>query len=411
MSDLFTPPRFFKNVKFHRHTDRAVGWLELFYDLVYVATFIQIGNFLSDNVTWLGFAQSMLILAVVWWAWTGETFYQNRFYVDDLTHRILVFIQIFAIASIGLSVSAAFGELYVQFTIAYVVTRLMLVLMYLRSARAHPESRELSKGYAVGFSIGICIWLGSLILPEAYHWVGWAVGIGFELCVPLLMGVKANTQTRWAVDVHHISERFGIFTIILLGESFVKILDDAQGNVIGLPQLAFSTVGLIVLYSLWWLYFSDTAGKLVNFSGMRHSLPWVYGHLPLSAGLLAFGVAAKKAFAATSEYPGDPLEAKYRLLYTAAVVLYLVALGLIDTAIEDEVTHQSEWQETLVHWISAIVVAILGLTLTQISPTGFVAIIAVIMVVQVGISVYLEQSRAGASSGHEQGGVAPGANS
>jgi len=84
MSELFTPPRFFQNVSFHRHTDRAVTWLELFYDLVYVATLIQIGNFLSDNVSLTGFSQTLVMLTVVWWAWTGETFYQNRFVVDDL---------------------------------------------------------------------------------------------------------------------------------------------------------------------------------------------------------------------------------------------------------------------------------------------------------------------------------------
>ncbi|MEO0565803.1 MAG: hypothetical protein AAF125_27085, partial [Chloroflexota bacterium] len=56
-SSLFTPPKFFSTINFHRHTQRSVGWLELFYDLVYVATLIQIGNYLSDNVTFLGFAQ------------------------------------------------------------------------------------------------------------------------------------------------------------------------------------------------------------------------------------------------------------------------------------------------------------------------------------------------------------------
>lgn len=386
MSNLFTPPRFFKDVDFHRHSERAVGWLELFYDLVYVATLIQIGNFLSNNVTWTGFGQSMLILAVVWWAWTGETFYQNRFYVDDVLHRLLVFTQVFAIATLGLSVSGAFGDLYVQFTIAYVVTRLMLVLMYIRSARAHPDSASLSRGYAIGFSIGIALWLGSLLLPAAYHWVGWLVGIGVELCVPLVSWMRAQ-QKVWQVDVHHISERFGIFTIILLGESFVKILDDAQGSAVGLPQILFSTVGLIVVYSLWWLYFSDTAGKMVDFSKRARSMVWVYGHLPLAAGLISFGVGAKKLFAATLEHPGEPLETKYRLLYTAAIVLYLVALGLVDTAIEDEVTHSNQIVAALVHWVCALIIGVLGLTLTQIDPTNFVALVAVVMVAQVVYSI------------------------
>ena len=79
MSDLFARPQYFRDAKFHRHTDRTIGWLELFYDLVYVATLIQIGNFLSNNLTLLGFGQFLVMMFVVWWAWGGETLYQNRY--------------------------------------------------------------------------------------------------------------------------------------------------------------------------------------------------------------------------------------------------------------------------------------------------------------------------------------------
>lgn len=387
MSDLFTPPRFFKTVQFHRHTDRSIGWLELFYDLVYVATLIQIGNFLSDNVTLLGFGHFMVLLTVVWWAWTGETFYQNRFVVDDLTHRLLVFTQIFAVATLGLSISGAFGELYVQFTIAYVITRFVLVLMNARAMRAHPESRGLTQGYVIGFSIGIVIWLGSLILPAGYHWVGWLVGITFELLVPQLPVIRQNRQT-WGVDKHHISERFGIFTIIVLGESFVKILDDAQGITVGLNQILFSTFGLLVVYTLWWLYFADTADKSLNFPPEWRGSCWVYGHLLLSAGLVAFGVGAKKLFASTVDYPADPLSAKYRLLYTAAIVLYLLALAIIDLGVKDEQNPKNQTVEAVVHFIAAVLVGIMGLALTGANAITLVFLIALVMLVQVGISIY-----------------------
>lgn len=74
MSDLFTRPRYFRDVMFHRHTDRTIGWLELFYDLVYVATLIQIGNFLSDDLTLLGFGQFLVLMFVVWWAWANLSY-------------------------------------------------------------------------------------------------------------------------------------------------------------------------------------------------------------------------------------------------------------------------------------------------------------------------------------------------
>ena len=402
MSDLFTPPRLFSNVRFHRHTDRSIGWLELFYDLIYVATLIQIGNFLSDNLNMVGFGQFLVLMVVVWWAWTGETFYQNRYYVDDVPHRLLVFTQIFAIATMGLSVSEAFGDLYVQFTLAYVVTRFMLLLMYVRASRAHPESRELSMGYVRGFSIGIAVWLGSLLLPAEIHWVGWLLGIAVELSVPLQPRIRER-QRQWGVDVHHITERFGIFTIIVLGESFVKVLDTAQGYLVGAPQLLFSLFGLGVVYSLWWLYFSDTAGKAVDFSNPAKPFMWIYGHLPLAAGLIAFGVAAKKLFASSD--PDKALNPDYTILYTASIVMYLAGLTLINIGLHDEESRTRPLQIAMMHLISAIIVGAIGVVALGANALTLVTLISVVMVGQVLINIYQtrQQDLAAAAAPHAAG--------
>ncbi len=402
MFDLFTPPRFFQNVTFHRHTDRSIGWLELFYDLVYVATFIQIGNFLSDNLTLEGFAQFIVMTTVVWWAWSGETFYQNRYVADDIIHRLLVFTQIFAVATIGLSVSEAFGDLYVQFTLAYVGTRLVLVLMHYRTYKLNTEENVLSLGYTIGFGVGILIWLGSLLLPAEIHWVGWLVGIGVELLIPLLP-IMRRLQRQSAIDRHHLSERFGIFTIIVLGESFVKILDDAQGTLLGPDQFLFSIAGFAVLYSLWWLYFSDAGDQVLDFNTRYKPVSWIYGHLPLSAGLIAFGVAAKKLYGSTLTYADKPASSEYTLLYTVAIVMFLVALALIDFGIDDETTYNNQLLEMFVHLVSAVIVTVIGLTVVGATPTGFVALIAVVMVAQVGISIYLSQKEAAAGQAHNSG--------
>ncbi len=386
-SPLFTPPKYFQDVVFHRHTNRSVGWLELFYDLVYVATLIQIGNFLSDNVTLVGFGQFLVLTIVVWWAWTGETFYQNRFVVDDVKHRFLVFVQIFAIATMGLSVSKAFGELYIQFTLAYIVTRVVLFIMYIRAAKADNAGRALTNGYLVGFGGGTAIWIGSLFLPAEIHWVGWLAGIAFEFLLPFLPQFQ-----EWARDMvfdrHHMSERFGIFTIIVLGEAFVKILDDAQGTTLGLPQFAFSIVGFLVLNSIWWLYFGETEEKVVNQDNALKPIAWMYSHALVAASLVAFGVGAKKLYASTLDYPADPVYGPYRLLYATAVVMFLVALSLIDYGLNHE---SKKNMQSVIHLISAVVIAIIGLTATGANAILFVALISFVMVAQVLYDVYVER--------------------
>ncbi|MEM7035122.1 MAG: low temperature requirement protein A [Chloroflexota bacterium] len=387
MSDLFTRPKYFQDVKFHRHTDRTIGWLELFYDLVYVATLIQIGNFLSDNLTPLGFGQFLVLIFVVWWAWSGETLYQNRFVVDDLWHRLLIFIQIFGVAAMGLSVSKAFGDLYVQFTLGYVLVRFVLILMYVRTYAAHPESKSFSIQYMIGFAVGIVIWLASLLLPAEYHWVGWLVAIAFEI-IFFSQSRMVRDLLKWGADAHHMVERFGIFTIIVLGEAFVKVLDDAQGTALGVEQILFSVVGLGILCTLWWLYFSDTAGTLYDESVSLKPITWLYGHLFLAVSLVAFGVAVKKLFAETVKHPADPLTEEYRLLHTVAITLFLLALALINYGLDDELTPQNQITHALVYLGAAVVVVAVGLLVTGATATQFVAIIAAIMVILVAFNIY-----------------------
>lgn len=387
MSDLFTRPEYFQNVQFHRHTDRTVGWLELFYDLVYVATLIQIGNFLSDNLTLLGFGQFMVMMFVVWWAWSGETLYQNRFVADDIWHRILVFVQIFGVAAIGLSVSKAFGELYVQFTVGYVLVRSIMIIMYARSYRSHPQSQAFSIRYMIGFGGGVAIWLAGLLIPGGFHWIAWLVAIAFET---IFFGTPRMLEelSRWGADLHHLVERFGIFTIIVLGEAFVKVLDDAQGTALGLEQILFGVAGLIVLYALWWLYFSDTAGEIPNQLSNLKVLSWSYGHLFLATSLVAFGVGMKKLFAETIKYPGDPVTESYRLLFMAAVALFLLALAAINYGVGGQQSTQNQGKNSLVHLISGLVVIAVGLLLTAVTATQFAALVAVIMMLPIAFSIY-----------------------
>ncbi|MEM7126990.1 MAG: low temperature requirement protein A [Chloroflexota bacterium] len=387
MSDLFTRPQYFQNIIFHRHTDRAVGWLELFYDLVYVATLIQIGNFLSDNLTLLGFGQFLVLIFVVWWAWTGETLYQNRFVADDLWHRILVFIQMFGVAAIGLSVSKAFGDLYVQFTLGYALVRFVLILMYVRTYTAHPESKSFSTQYMIGFAGGIIIWLVALLLPSPFHWIAWLSAIIFEI-VFFSRPAIVRELLKWGADAHHMVERFGIFTIIVLGEAFVKVLDDAQGSAVGMQQILFSVAGIGVLYSLWWLYFSDTAGKLYDDSSGIKALLWTYGHLFLAASLVAFGVAAKKLFAETIKYPDYPLTEEYRLLYMIAVTIFLLALMLINFGLDKEQGPKNPIATIVVYLGGAVAVALIGGFVTGATATQFIAINAVVMLALVVFNTY-----------------------
>jgi low temperature requirement protein LtrA len=377
-------------VEFHPHTKRSVSWLELFYDLVYVATLIQLGNFLGDHLSLPGVGQFLMMLTAIWWAWSGMTFFQNRFVVDDLPHRILTFIQISAIAIMGLSLGKAFGELNSQFTIAYMVTRLVLVVMYVRVMFAVPESRQFTGRYVAGFSLGALFWGLSLLLPEGYQWLGWLVGISMELAVPLLPGIRHYRQ-KWAVDRHHITERFGIFIIIVMGESFIKFLGVTQGYEIGSAQLSYGGAGLVVVFVLWWLYFSGLPDASLNTDSDGRTAAWLYGHLPLSVSLVAAGVSAKKLFLADVDVHSQALPEQYVLLYISSLVLYFLSLAIIDLGLQFGRGTGYRRARLSGNLVAAALVAIIGLAAADIPGANLVRTVSAIMLAMLAFRIYLDR--------------------
>ncbi|MEL6526421.1 MAG: low temperature requirement protein A, partial [Chloroflexota bacterium] len=338
-------------------------------------------------LTLIGFGQFLIMLFVVWWSWSGETLYQNRYVADDIWHRILVFTQMFGVATMGLSVSGAFSELATQFAVGYILVRVLTILMYARTYNLHPESRAYATRYMVGFAIGIAIWIVSIFLPTDVQWIAWLVAIVVE-ALWWANPISSDEVEEWGPDDHHMLERFGIFTIIVLGEAFVKVLDDAQGTVLGVDEIMFGVMALIVLHTLWWLYFSDTADRIYDIGSAIKLQAWSWGHFFLATSLVAFGVVAKKLFAEVISYSDKVITEEYRLLLMAGVAIYLVALAMINYGLDDKLTPHSQIKRVLIYLGMAAIIAGLGLFVTGVTATIFTAIVAVIMVVIVAFNIY-----------------------
>lgn len=386
MNDLFRRPRFHRDVEFHKHSDRAVGWLELFYDLVYVATLIQIGNFLSSNLTWSGFGRFCVLLFLVWWAWTGETLYQNRYFVDDVTHRLLVMVQMIGVAAMGLSVDGAFSDLSGQFALAYALVRSMMLVMFVRVRRSHPESSDVSLGYMAGFAIGIGMFLGSLLFPEDVRWIVWLVAIAAEI-IYFARPRTIRATIEWGPDDHHLVERFGIFTIIVLGEAFVKILDDAQGTALGVAQVSMGAIIVVLLFSMWWLHFSDAADEVYNVDSTPSLLSWTYGHLFLAASLVMFGVASKKVFAHSIDDATKPLKDETQLLFAAALVIFFGSQALINAGLDHNATTHDHRRRIVLYLAGAMSAGIIGLVMTGVGAAAVTVLLAIVSLCLVTASI------------------------
>jgi len=271
---------------------RKVLWIELFYDLIFVATIIVLGNVLAHDLSWRGVGLYALLFVPVWWSWSGMMFLFNRYIADDPLQRVLVLAQMFAIGLLATQVGGAFEEQSAGFAAAYAAVRTMLLLLYLRVWWLDPESRPLARGYLVGFGSAWLLWLASLALPTPWRFGIWGVAMVVELLIPLYPAMR-RMQHRWPIDLHHLQERFALLTLIVLGESFIKVIAGLVGHPLTADSLLLSAVAFVVVGALWWWYFDRGHHALQGAWPLARYL-WIYGHLPLMVAVVAIGVGLKK---------------------------------------------------------------------------------------------------------------------
>ena len=364
------------------NSERRAGWLELFYDLVYIAAVIELGSYFHGELTPLGTLRYVFLFLIVWWSWSGTTYYENRFIADDALHRILIFLQIFFVGSLASNIPRAFGEGAAMFAFSYAALRIILILMYARAYRAVPDTRALIRNYTAGFSLGILCFVLSMFVPAPWTYVLWGLGIGAEVIVHMLFGTQ-GLEGRFPFNLAHLSERYALFIIIVLGDSFIKAIGRTAEEGVGPGTYVFGAFGVLMTVSLWWIYFDDVAEAALK-QGYDSLTSWVYAHFPLSVAIVGFGVAVEDV---TQLQFGVPMELPLFWLLYLSVGGYLLATSWVDYLTETS-TKQLGLQRMYMRTFSglfllafAVLYALFGWELSPLLTVGLVTALCAAQVV------------------------------
>lgn len=320
---------------------RTATWLELFYDLAFVVVVAVISERLFENPTVGGVFSYLGFFGLIWWLWASHTFYADRFDTDDLVYRLLAAGQMAAVAVMAASLtphspteSAAF------FAAAYATHRVIQWVMYWRVYRHVTETRVLANGYLVGFGLAATVWIASAFVDGSARYVMWAVAMSIDLATPWVM---RREQAKVPLDVSHFPERFGLFTILVLGESIAAVALGLSHHEWAPAPIVTATMGVGLATALWWLYFENVSGTVVrrNRATRRTWRPtvWIYTHMPLVAGLGAVGVGLDLAVSEAGDH-AMPDDARWLLLGAVAVALLAMAVIQLATMASTPTTRQ-----------------------------------------------------------------------
>ncbi|MEV0677714.1 low temperature requirement protein A [Actinosynnema sp. NPDC050436] len=271
---------------------RVATPLELLFDLSFVVAVASaaanLHHALAEDHVGHGVAGYLTVFFAIWWAWLNFTWFASAYDTDDVPYRLTTLVQVAGVLVVAAGVPRAFDRAdFTVITAGYVIMRLAMVVQWLRAARSDPEHRSCARRYALGITVVQVGWVARLWLPDSAFWVGFLVLVVAELAVPAW--AERVGRTTW--HPHHIAERYGLFTLIVLGESILAATNAISsaldaGHASG-ALLSLAGAGLVIVFSLWWLYFDHPAHGIET--SMRVSLTWGYGHYLVFASVAAVG--------------------------------------------------------------------------------------------------------------------------
>ncbi len=306
--------------------------LELFFDLVFVVAIARAAAGLHHAILEQHVAQGVvgftMVFFAIWWAWMNFTWFASAYDCDDAPYRLATFVQITGALVLAAGIPSMLDQMRPNGAVVtgYVIMRLAMVGQWLRAAAADPDRRTTARRYALAISVLQVAWVASLWAPPAIGLVVFVLLVAGELAGPVW--AEHAGPTTW--HPHHIAERYGLLTLIVLGESVLAstvAIGAAVETGSGISALLPLVVGgLLTLYSMWWIYFDRPVHDLLT--SLNRALVWGYGHYLVFAAAAAVGagLAVSVDLAVATSGPARPLSG---LAVTIPVALYLTVLWVL----------------------------------------------------------------------------------
>jgi low temperature requirement protein LtrA len=365
---------------------RKVTWLELFFDLAFVAAVAEVGSPLTADYSVAGLLRYALLFFLIWWAWLGHALYATRFDTDDLVQRLLTLAQIFGVAVMAVNADDALdSRSSAGFAAAYAALRVILVLQYLRARRV-ARARAFATRSAIGVGAAAALWLLSSVTPVPLRFWMWGVALAIDLATPL---VTAAYTTQVPPDTNHLPERFGLFTIIVIGETLVSVMKGMKTQESWTAAAASSAIlGIAVTSTIWWWYVdgAEAAGEL-HLRGRRATRRlhvWAYTHLLLYLGLAVAGVGVEHVIQFA---PVGHLSATEAWLLSGALATTMAAVATIAVARPAPGPATLGKSTAVSHYAVAAGTLLIGAANALVPPAPFLLALAVLCLMQLLISL------------------------
>ena len=295
----FTPPRVYADVD---DSLRHATWLELFFDLVFVVAIAELGGYLHEHLTLVGFLHFAGLFAIVWWIWLDISYFSDTYDTEDPMSMAMMLGAMFGVVFLSQTVEGAFAGGSFAFGVAVFVLRSFLAFSHLRARKLRADVGSDERAFLttwIGLELLVTlVWGLSLLVPEPGRYGLWASS--FVLGVAGITVIYLTFETIVAPRASHCNERLGLFTILVLGETILAVATGVSIAAFTPTVLVLGALSFWIAVSTWWLYFHRYDERVYDRTLLSQSVHWakrrprgiahVYAHLLVHSGIVVTGV-------------------------------------------------------------------------------------------------------------------------
>ncbi|GMA23987.1 hypothetical protein GCM10025864_17460 [Luteimicrobium album] len=319
------------------HAGHRVTMFEIFFDLVFVFSITRVVAYLEEDRTAAAPVQGVVLLLLLWWAWSAFTWLGNRVRAD---RGFIKLGMVAAMAGLFLAGVVAPGawqddggplDAPLVLALAFAGVRVTYVLLFRAAARDDARLRMQIAIDAVPQTVSAVLLVTGALLGGTDQTVLWSCA----LLVDYAGGRLTSGYRGWRViSTGHFVERHGLVVIIAFGETLVSAGTGAGDHVMRWPAVAAGSLGFLLAATLWSAYsarLSGAAGDVLAAASARRRAElardgYVLGHAPLVVGIVAVALGLRLLLAGVDDGGAAGWAASAALAGGAA--LYLLALEL-----------------------------------------------------------------------------------
>lgn len=348
-----------------RPDSRKITWLELFYDLVYVAVIGRFSEYLQRHPDLHALGQMGVVFMLVMWSWINGSNYHDLHGNNGLRTRFFTLLQMLAVASMAITLPPVFSGQTAGFSLSVLAVQAIITYLWWSTGKYDPSHRPLSRPYIGCYLLGGLLFGAAWIWPQQRIWL-WPLGLLSNYTPPFLAAEVLHSELRrrgrHLRNSAAMVERYGLFTIIVMCESLLGLINGTSRSDLAVQDWLKFGLGVLSLFCIWWIYF-DLLGDRQLKDGYFEMIALNLLHIPLLFSLLLLASAGYRLMEAA---------AATEALWAHAVPLALIlGMVLILNRLMEHQPHEQAQARAFSRLITPCIAYILALPWLGPSPTNY----------------------------------------